>query len=721
MAIFKIHPAIGMARLGNSQSDFYLAPEQPGALPVECDSQGRAIIEGGQEKPVQKFKDQQGRIKRQAARFRVFAYEDGQDSQGRELKVGDTFTFQYETRTAGRQPVQGTVTGIEWTAHLANKKASWYRFRETDGEHGYPPSHPLRNAGVTDPAQRRRLIIDPGPQTVAYQPPEARRKEFARGKNPGYPQNFPSPDIAPRPIDTLGELIVNQQDSHIRLILLGGYGNSGSDRTPIITQYANNEGWFDDVSDGPVTAKIQYEFVQEFTDKDGKPQKRTLRSTADVDVPAWAVVGYPRYVPQLVDMITMDDVIYDLSLRRFAYDPQIYGVAPFDQAANNPQTDQEWDLWRNDAEWNPGYYPKFYREIWPILKRPDTFKWVYDFDPFAGGDPHNTGTGGNLDKKALSMPPMQGQDPNLLQRRFIYSILRKRGQENLFRTPPLAPPKGDKPPNYRPRAMPELCGDNPLSNTAAQKFLRLTDTQLFLLKQWAEGKFVNECLEWGEKDPGCEDPYSEPPVTGTAIDRGVLSNVLGGAFCPGGELTWIMLNPAIYSRAYRISQAQYQAGALSLPKAAGGSPSADLADGLEPGDLTKYLALPWQADFTQCTEQSIDISYERWNNIYPGSTGDPAQQEFANNVPWWPVHRPIVVFFLPPAAKSPVQVYWGSGIPENDAGGLRMATAWSELGFIKKNKRNYYLMVERNDAALGPPVKPGDLLLGNTKRSEKDE
>ena len=43
-----------------------------------------------------------------------------------------------------------------------------------------------------------------------------------------------------------------------------------------------------------------------------------------------------------------------------------------------------------------------------------------------------------------------------------------------------------------PAAMPLLCGDNPLSNTVPAKFLRLTDTQLFLLKQWADGKFINE-------------------------------------------------------------------------------------------------------------------------------------------------------------------------------------------------------------------------------------
>ena len=32
--------------------------------------------------------------------------------------------------------------------------------------------------------------------------------------------------------------------------------------------------------------------------------------------------------------------------------------------------------------------------------------------------------------------------------------------------------------------------------------------------------------------------------------------------------------------------------------------------GLQPGDLTKYSALPWQADFNECSIQNINITYE---------------------------------------------------------------------------------------------------------------
>jgi L-lysine epsilon oxidase-like protein len=60
----KIHPAIGIARVGDSPDKDFIGPERPGRHDPP---------EGGH------YKDAAGRIKRQAARFRIFAYdEDGE-------------------------------------------------------------------------------------------------------------------------------------------------------------------------------------------------------------------------------------------------------------------------------------------------------------------------------------------------------------------------------------------------------------------------------------------------------------------------------------------------------------------------------------------------------------------------------------------------------------------------------------------------------------------
>lgn len=730
MSTFKIHPAIGIARLGNSD-DFYLAPEQLGTLPVECDDEGKEIRENGEPKRVENFKDADdlSKIKRQAARFRVFHYASDQDQQGEEIKIGGQYEFILQFATTALKKVKGTVTDIQWTVHLANKKSSWYEFAETDGMHGYGPDHPLRNPTVTQPDKRRQLITDPGPQTVSLEAPKA---FFAKGENPGYPQTFPPDSIKPQPIDSLGEVMVNQQDDHQRLIVLGGRGHSGSTETPVITSFVNNDGWFDDVSDGPVTATIVFDYEEVSYDGD-KKKTTTLSSSMDVPVPAWVVVAYPRYVPQMADMITLDEAMYDVFVREMAYDPQVYGVAPYDRASNNPKTPEELRIWRTNASYNPNYYPKFYAEIAGMLKRPNDFRFTFDFDFFGGGDPHNTGTGGNLDMSALAVPPQRGEDPNAQLRQFVFSIMRQSSETNLYIREPNATANANlshRSANNKPRLMPMLCGNNPLSNVAPDKFLAMTPTQLFFLRQWADGKFVNECAEWGEGDADCKTPWTRPPQSGTDIDRGVLSNALGGAFCPGGELSWIMMNPAIYSEPYRIHHATYLAGQLSLPKPIAdkdGSPAADIAQGLEPGDLTKYIGIPWQADFHECTYQNINVTYENWNDIDLSSTGDPAQESIAYNIPWWPAHRPIVVT----QSIAGGQVYWASGISPNNAGDLQMVEAWKDLGFIKQGTLQQspdnpfgstegFYQVERNDAALGPPVPPGKRELGQTNGQTKN-
>src|SRR3954447_8152044 len=130
IAYCAIHPGIGVARLGNSPDQFFIGPEAPGLF---------ADPEGG-------FKDAQGRVKRQAARFRIYGY-DAHDRAVTELTSDNA--------------------DITWTVHLANKKASWFQFggfaaEQQANQTGEPL--PLRNADVED---RSTLVIDPGPRSVS--------------------------------------------------------------------------------------------------------------------------------------------------------------------------------------------------------------------------------------------------------------------------------------------------------------------------------------------------------------------------------------------------------------------------------------------------------------------------------------------------------------------------------------------------------------------------
>ncbi len=700
---FKIHPAIGIARVGDSPTSFYLAPEQAGQLPIDCDQDGNAVVKDGKEQPISKFKDAQQRVRRQAARFRVYGCKDG-SPQGQEIEVGQ----QIEAVAPSGQLLTGEVVDIEWTVYLANKKSSWYEFQQLDGEHGYDDKHPLRNVDVASADRRQQLIIDPGPQTVSYTNKKQRTAQFSKGQNPGFTQSFPPP-LTPVSIETLGELKATQQDKHNRLVVLGGFGNAGSYKKgfgePVIKHYANNDGWFDDISDGPVMARVKYKVLKE----DGRdPDPHTPKfQFATVETPAWVMVGYPRYAPEILDIVTMDDLVYDIAVREFGYNPYMYGTPPFSggEAPPDPSDSKALALWRENANWNPDYYPYFNRDIWPILSRPQNYGAVMDFDAFTGGDPHETasGSGGNFDPTVIAIPPFDGEDPQEREARrrarmFVWGVLRKPGQENLW-TYPLDPGF----PKDLPILMPFLCGDNPLSNTVPSKFLRLTETQLFILHQWAEGKFINE----SEEDITIKAP-STP--SGTDLDRGVLSNLLGGAFCPGGEAAWIMRNPAIYAEAYRIKHSPYfsikalntwQPQPLNLP---GDLKKQDdpgsMRIGLEPGDLTKYSGVPWQSDFNECSTQDVDITYEKWNEIYPRSVGDPVE-DITQNTYWWPAHRPVIVTAI--INGNPASVAWSQGVPQTHAGDLKMVTAWKDLGFIKNTgtaESPNFVQVERNDQNL---------------------
>ncbi len=483
-----------------------------------------------------------------------------------------------------------------------------YQFAETQGEHGYDAAHPLRNPDITEPSARQKLIIDPGPQSVSCSPAAIRIAQFAAGANPTVAQTFPPP-LQPSSIETLGEIKVHQDG-----------------KTPNPNIY-------------------------------GPPP---LKTNVSVQVPSWVIVGYPRYAPQVTDMVTLDDVAYDVAVRQFAFNPAMFSPPPFNPSTPSPNTTDDWANWRDLASWNPDYHPYFERDIWPILKRPSAYGGLMVFDGNLGGDPHNTGARGNFDRKELSIPPHEGETPGErrsrnTKRMTLYRMLRQPGQENDFTLHPGAGYSGP-----HPIGMPWLCGDNPLSNTAASKFLRLTDTMLFILHQWACGKFISADLE------GFQAPADGP---GVQLDRAALANGLGGSFCPGAEVSWIIRNPGIYSAPYRILPGKsYSAGNLSQ--------ASDMSAGLEPGDITKYSALPWQSDFNECSTQPIEITYRDWNSIDPSSTGDPIVSNMQTTF-WWPAHRPMQI--TTPAGAT---YAWSGSIPQTPIGDLQMVTAWSTLDFI---------------------------------------
>jgi L-lysine 6-oxidase len=586
---------VGVARLGNSPDRFYLEPDRTGGRPWECDEYGNPVLDDGEPVPVRKFKDDEGRILRQGSLFHIFAAGD------------DGGVTEVTLDTPG-------VTSIEWTAHLANKKAAWYGFAEQQGDLMFGPGNSyqaqgvaLNNPGVTGTDARRKLIIDPGPRSVAGARQSA---EFSIETIPpdypwgSFPDQNPTQGTA---ISTLGGL---RTDDVGRLVVLGGFGHAGGDTT--ISSFGGADTWHDDISDGPVYCTVTFD--------DGSSQQLT----------AWCVVGSPKFAPELVNVVSLDDIAFDVAVRYLDLVPEMYAGGAF----------------------NPGYVASFDRDIGPIIRRLMDALWVANVPSMA----------------IFSAPRFDVRDDspeNRPAREAYFRYFRNPAtqQEQIFTD--LGTDQGAP-------MMPLQSGSNSVSNVLLWKFLNLTQTQYFLLGQWAAGRF----------DAGPGNGFGLNP-----LDRASLGNCVGSPMCPGIEVTWSTTNPAIWDpgQPFRIlhayDEAYYQANGLDPMREEATAPGDPASPpGCEPGDLTKRMAIPWQADFFQCTAQFINYSNPDLNQT--------------NNIPvpptyyayWWPVQSPMFVLSgytaLEEQAAAGVpagfQVYYPRGVNSF----AQMITGWSYLGFV---------------------------------------
>lgn len=277
--VYKIHPAIGVARVGNSPTAFFIGPESPGSPGVE-------IGAGGTETALTQYKHN-GLVKRQAARFRVFAYD--QDLAGNLTLVGEV----------------GADAHVEWTVDLVNRKAA------LDRDVG--PAGP-RNVGITD---RDSLIIrGPQPATIsgASQPAHQVKGTFL-GKEV-----------------YLGELRTDD-DGH--LIVLGGRGASGSvPPGQPLESFISSDRWHDDVSDGPVTATVTL----------------PGQTPVVVHEQAWVVVAPPDFAPPVGPIVSLYDIAFQAAISKGALQPEARPsfarhIKPMIERLADMRWVDDWDEW----------------------------------------------------------------------------------------------------------------------------------------------------------------------------------------------------------------------------------------------------------------------------------------------------------------------------------------------------------------------------------------
>lgn len=534
--IFKIHPAIGVARIGNAPNDFFVGPGPSTVGPPTI----------GTIAPP--FKDGAGFVKREAAPFQVWRYLDN----GKGKYVADQ-----EVNLLTKD-----VEWIEWTVHLANKKADFFEFRgllgdPVNGPPGIPPVR--RNASVLD---RKKLWIDPGPRTIRGK--SAGPVQFKKGMSRGTEY---WPDPAPSPvIDYLGELLT---DATGRLLVLGGRGTTSFVYfAEPIASYANNDGWFDDVSDGPVTAKIKF------------------KGQAPVDaVGAWVLCGPPDFAPGAEPIVTLYDCLLDVAARELTLPTN---DAAYDSVLN-PLAQLNAEL--KGRAWGKvsltKYKPSFDTDIWPVLRR--SLAATYLYGPARTAHSLFGASGITAVWPMLSQPTSAG---NGLRGLIFGTYLHEPG----------------KVPWGAADTMPKLLGDDPYWNVhseggwgkEARSRLTLTPTQYAMFEQWAKGNFI----------AGSASPPGPASVTSPQdIDRIWLERCVGGAFFPGIECGWQIRHPALYAEPFRIKHdatTQYVSDAGTIG----------------PGHFSRQMALPWQADFLMCRQETRDRI--NWG--------------------WWPSQRPDFVY-----------------------------------------------------------------------------
>ena len=612
MTSYRIHPAIGIGRLGNTPrgasegEGWYIGPERPG-VPPGWDAE--------------------------AHRYRDFRSKDGVFAQGVRFRI-----FKYSEKGGPVElPLDGSgeVSWIEWKVELANRKAAFFKFWGPLGQGTFygSPLHwfPFirRNPHVRLAEREEKLVLSSSASTL-------------RSTERGAVEELANRHAATRStIQTLGDMRI---DAAGRLIVCGGHGhsvflsdlNAGVAREKSLTSYANNDGWFDDISDGPVSAVLHF--------ADG--------STANIDGAdgAWFVCAPPDFAPAVPPVRSLWDTLMDVFIRsrgkELSEDPMFLGTHWPDLAM----------AWESDPRWLKGYRVSFVRDIQPILEAASRIPAV--FSTASRPVAHQ-----RLAPEYLGR--LGGKRSEDDARRGIFAKLRAPGTRA-----------------YDPSEMPLSHGDYlPLEPaTGLMKYLvrlatrwpvlprtlhTISEVQYALLRRWAEGDFE---ADWDESQSAIDE---RSPITAVGLDQAALQHGVGGAFFPGIEASWLLVDPRLYARPFRLKR-----GCVLRSFGATGPII------VRPGFITAQMALPWQADFASCKKTT-------------GVTNLTA-------VAWWPSQRPDDVLVAAPGAMTSSPRMWASGIDsiqdDNDRH-LKMVETWSEQRFvIEEEGLGLILRDDRGDA-----------------------
>ncbi len=586
---FRIYPSIGVARLGNGpaiKEQVIFSPEIPWANLYSTE---------------ENYLTEEGKIKKQAQRFYIYEC----DEQGIPVK-----------------PVDPKDYSIEWSAEVANKKPFWYDFNnsldlsiEAENRNLSPDfaknkiapgiaavqrNPNVLNMGIRMPGgydYRKELVNHPEKVTVNEENP-------IQDINGAFPFEKHDKSLLAASLNTSANVVGlgRVEYDNGTLIFYGADGKSAAlNPSDLNTDFADNSNWYDDICDGRITATITLK-------TDGT--KYELNDSLSA---AWVTSAPPDYAPQIQPISTMYDMMTGASSDEF--EPEFSLIFPMLYRLYRMQ-------WVNLGD----FLSPSFKETIDKLTAEGKFKFLYQKSP--------------------------GKEASAVREEIF----------NLFRDPayhynnePIIPSSSTTNITNRGSGRDELKlpyypGDGINYPGSPAQWFAIPPILYDQLRLWKDGKFktieattmpLNTMDEIGEYYrqqylKAAEDPSKRPLL----MFRAVMETLYGGGFHPGVELTWPMRHNLIYAenkevykeveggqglfglREVRLNSATdaeqaeiffndfgFQMGSEDIRESMQAGSEKSWLWKLTPGDLTKWMGIPWQSDAGSCQAVFIEKQY----------------------------------------------------------------------------------------------------------------
>ena len=582
---YQIFPPLGIARVGNgpaNKQDSLFISEAPWQNLYKTDNN---------------YLTSDGKVKKVAQRFRVI-------------------------HNNGTTPFDASKYYIKWTVEVANKKPFWYYFNncldlsvENNNtqdlskafyEDKIAPAVTAnrRNPNITDGKNgtenyRKELVNNPGPVSVGNDPGSRQRVEIMGT----FPSNLEGESNVVKLLNTTQrnvKLGTIECDTDGSLIFYAGDGLSASlVASDLNTDFADNSNWYDDICDGRVTAELI-----------SKSGVETI-SINTAENASWIATTPPDYAPQIQPIVSMSDLMIGVS-----------------DSYTLPDTIKFGDVF--------AIFYKLYRQQWVNLGDflAPSFKEKIDQYMESGG--------GSIKKL------YDNSDANRGFRESIFKLFRNPAY-NTNTNEPIIPTKNETSIKETgvgkdPLLLPYYPGDGVDYPGSPAQWFAIPPHLYEVLEKYRDGVFeIPKDFENLDTMDDIAKYYEQSWETYFKSFKGILGlgaleSLYGGGFHPGVELTWPFRHRNIYQTCsffkfppeapitgfpyIRINAASKEEQAAVFYNDFGQQINAqDVQDSLvpgsdkswlwkiTPGDLTKWMGIPWQSDAASCQLVYTDSEY----------------------------------------------------------------------------------------------------------------